>query len=414
MAQNSTMVQEISELRSRLEWLDEERRKSNKRLAEVEQQVILQKEELVKREQRIKELEKQAANLAAQLGRMPQVDARLSQFKDEMVQLIEQYDDRQRKATAEIERLRRVESEVHTREIADIRRELPAIGRLRQDMDLRQAEDARLSQLIGALQNQITGVQHEQEPWPRELAFVNETTKRHANRLTEVETVLLEIEKKWAPIYNRHDAVANSVARFEADIRGITEAQVELRDTIKNWAEQVQLGEYERNQRLATWERMLGEQQDVMAQYAKQWVTFADQYQESKMAVQSLAPWQKQLEQKQREEVERQRLEVNRIVTQWQTFQGEYEKRWRNNEIDMEQRLSGVHRRDSQFEEKLTVVEEAILEIRQDKEMLWRVQAAQADALKQWPRVWMEEVEKTLAQNPTRRRQPALIPVREE
>ena len=39
---------------------------------------------------------------------------------------------------------------------------------------------------------------------------------------------------------------------------------------------------------------------------------------------------------------------------------------------------------------------------------------AQADALKQWPRVWVEEVEKTLAQNPNRRRQPALVEVPEE
>jgi hypothetical protein len=30
------------------------------------------------------------------------------------------------------------------------------------------------------------------------------------------------------------------------------------------------------------------------------------------------------------------------------------------------------------------------------------------------PLMWMEEVEKAIAQNPNRRRQPALVPVREE
>ena len=98
MATNATIAQDLNELRSRLEWLDDERRKVNRKLAEVEQQVTLQREELTKREQRIKELERQVTNLAVQLGRMPQVEARLSQFKDEMVQMIEQYDDRQRKA----------------------------------------------------------------------------------------------------------------------------------------------------------------------------------------------------------------------------------------------------------------------------------------------------------------------------
>lgn len=49
-----------------------------------------------------------------------------------------------------------------------------------------------------------------------------------------------------------------------------------------------------------------------------------------------------------------------------------------------------------------------------DKDTLWRVQTAQADALKQLPRMWLEEVEKAITNNPNRRRQPALVPIRED
>jgi hypothetical protein len=49
-----------------------------------------------------------------------------------------------------------------------------------------------------------------------------------------------------------------------------------------------------------------------------------------------------------------------------------------------------------------------------ESDALWRVQAAQSDAMKKLPRIWLEEVEKAIAHNPDSRRQPALVPVRDE
>ena len=62
----------------------------------------------------------------------------------------------------------------------------------------------------------------------------------------------------------------------------------------------------------------------------------------------------------------------------------------------------------------IDLIEEKIAKLEQEKDLLWRVQTAQADALKLFPRLWLEEVEKAIQQNPNRRRQPALVPVREE
>lgn len=62
----------------------------------------------------------------------------------------------------------------------------------------------------------------------------------------------------------------------------------------------------------------------------------------------------------------------------------------------------------------IDLIEEKISKLEQEKDLLWRVQTAQSDAFKQFPRIWLEEVEKAIQQNPNRRRQPALVPVREE
>jgi len=415
VAKNETpQQQDIAELQSRLDWLDEERRKVARRLTELEQRTTTQDRELQSREQRIKELEQQLSRQAAQLARFPQVDTQLQQFKDEVVQLIEQYEKRRLQSEKEQDRLHRVEQEVRVREIADIRKELPAIPKLQNDMELRKAEENRLASLIGVLQGKVNLVAKQAEDWTRSMTFLEESERQNNRYISELQANILEINKRWEPIQTRLEVLGSAQARSESAINALVEALSEVKQGTQSWMEQIQLGEYERNQRLDNWRRQLDEQRDGMENYARQWVQYADQYKESKMALQTLAEWQKQIEQQQRETSEVIRVENNRMRSLWDNFVTDSEKRWKTADLDQEQRWQSSQRRERQFQEQLHELEEVLKQIEVDKETLWRVQTAQADAIKTLPRIWLEEVEKALAQNPNSRRQPALVPVREE
>ena len=410
----SNESQELRDLRQQVEWQDEERRKVGRKLTEIEQRVVLQEREISSRDQRIQDLEAQIANLTSQLSRLPQVDVQLSQFKDEIVQMIEQYDQRRVQAQAEMEALRRVEHESNVREIADVRKELPAIPRLQRDMEMRQAEETRLANLIGQQQNKITAVGNRVDTWENSLTFLEEKEKQNTRNIGEVQAKLVEINKRWGPIHDRLDVLTSNASKLYINILNLMETQQEIRESTKGWMEQIQIGEYERNQRLESWRQVLEENAKTIEQFSKDWVIFSDQYKEAKMAVQTLAPWQAQIEQQQRETAELLRVEHGRVQSHWENFLLENDKKWRTFEVEIEQRWSGLNRQGRQILEQITRLEEELKAIEQDKETLWRVQTAQADALKQWPRLWLEEVEKAISRNPGRRRQPALVPVREE
>jgi hypothetical protein len=406
--------QELRDLRQQVEWQDEERRKVNRKLAELEQRFVLKEREISGRDQRIQDLEQQVAHLSTQLSRIPQVDAQLGKFKDEIVQMIEQYDQRRVQSEAEMEALRRVEHESNVREIADVRKELPAIPRLQREMEMRQAEETRLANLIGQHQNKLTAVANRVDTWENSLAFLEEKEKQATRNLSEIQAKLVEISKRWSPIHDRLDVLAGSTSRLEIALRSLTETQQEIRESTKGWMEQIQIGEYERNQKVEGWRLKLEEHANTITQFSKEWVVFSDQYKEAKMAVQTLAPWQAQIEQQQRDTGELLRVEHSRLHSQWESFLLENDKKWRTFEVEIEQRWAGLNRQGRQILEQITLLEEQIKQVEQDKETLWRVQTAQADALKQWPRLWLEEVEKAISRNPSRRRQPALVPVREE
>lgn len=414
MATNSTNTQNLEELRNRLEWFDEERRKSSRRLNDLEKTVASQAKELQSRDRRIKELEERLTNVSSQVSRLPQVDTQLMQFKDEMVAMIEQYDQRRIRSEDEMERLRRVEHESNAREIAEIRKELPAISRLQNEMELRQAEEARLANLIGVLQNRIPPIENRIENWSSDLTYLEEAESKNSREINDIQTSLVEISKRWEPIYNRLDILGDKSGKLEGSLDAIVEAQNELKQTIRSWSEQIQLGEYERNQRLNKWEGALEQHKETMETYKQQWVHFSDQYKEAKMAVQTIAEWQHQIEQQQRETSELTRVEVNRMQTRWDNFVVDHNKRWKSFEVDIDQRLTSSNRHERQLREQMALVEERVEDLQKEQDKVWRVQTAQADAIKQIPRIWQEEVEKTLARDPDRRRQPALVPVNDE
>lgn len=406
--------QELGELRKRLEWLDDERRKSSRKLAELEQRATLAERELASRDRRLQDLEKQLGLATSQLSRIPMVDTQLSQFKDDLVKMIEQYDKRRIEAERELDRLRRVEHEATARELADIRKELPAIGRIEQVLPLRQAEEARLANLIGVQQQALTQVASQVDNVERSLTFVEEKEKQDNRNIAEIQAQLLEIGKRWEPIYNRLEILGQNLSKTQAAAQTTSEAQLLLRKSISDWTEQVQIGEHERNQRLAGWQRAMDEHAESLRRFTQDWVKFNNQYNESRTAIETLRALQVHLENQQREANEMVRVESKRMESRWEQFVQEDSRKWKNFEGDSLQRLAINDRRERELRDQIQELEGTLTGLEQELAVVMRVTAAQSEAIKKWPVLWLEEVEKALDQNPNRRRQPALVPVRED
>ena len=255
MAENTQSAQqgETGELLKRLEWYDEQRRKSARRLSDLEQRLERQEGEVKRRDERIEGLESQLNNAVQRLTRMQEVDQRLQLLREELFEVVAEHEKRRLLAEQEIDRLRRVEHENLSREIADIRKELPSITRLQRDMELRVAEESRLAKLIGVIQSSIDPLRNQIAECERSMAFVEEKEKQNSRNIADMQTQLLEVNKRWDPINARIDVLANTLAKSESSRHDIVEAQMEQREIIKKWSEQIQIGEHERNKQLEKW-----------------------------------------------------------------------------------------------------------------------------------------------------------------
>jgi chromosome segregation ATPase len=401
-------------MNNRLDWFDEERRKSAKRLSELELQFSQQKRIIEGQDSVIKELEKRLSSTTSQLAKLSQLDEQLLIYRDELVKLIEGYDARRILGQNEIEKLRRLENETYQRELSDVRKELTLIRPLQEEMEHRRAEETRLTGLIGNLQARVAKFDPVIEDIHRETKFLEETGNANTHALGKLEAGFVERFKRIESMEQRIDAASYGLTKAQTTVQELSDAVTELRQSVGQWSENIQAGEYKRDQKINSWVRTIDEHQESMDRYAAEWVKFAEQYQVSKMAVKTMDEWQIQMEIRQNEVMELTRVEANRIKSLWDNFVAEDEKQRRTFEVDQDQRWAGAQRREKRMLEQIEELSQIIEQIEQDKDTLWRVQSAQADAMKKWPLILLEEVEKAIAHNPETRRQPALVPVREE
>lgn len=406
--------QAISELLNRVEWLEEERRKMAKRVSELDQRTELQERELNTREKRIKDLEKQIAASSAQLTRVQQVDAELANFKDDLVKMIDQYDQRRIQSEDELDRIRRVEHEATAREIADLRKQIGQILQLRTELDLRRAEETRLATMVGTLQGNFNSLNGRLDDLQNFHTYLEEKEKYNSKSIAEVQGTIHDQAKDIEKFMVRIDSTNASLLRLEAKVNKMEDEHQTVEEGTRNWVEQVQLGEYERNRKLEQWRREIDEQAKAYENFSKEWIKISDYYKQAQMAVQTLSQWQDQIDAMQREANEMLRVESRRMQKRWDDFLVNTEKRLKGHELESEQLWATANRHERDIKEQITTIEETLRALEQEKDLIWRVQNAQADAMKLIPRLWADEVQKAIDNNPNRRRQPALVHIPEE
>ena len=405
---------EMEELRSRVDWLDEERRSMSRRVADLEQQLAAREQEIQSRDKRLDSLEESLGKSTSQLARLSKVNTELQVLRDELVKLMDQYDQRRLQDQSEIEKLRRVEHEAQQRDLAEIRAEIAGLGHLKDDMELRQAEEARLARQISDLRGPLSSLENVAESLRQDLKYAQESSSSSARGIMELQARAAESIKRNELLETRVDTNSHNLARLQSSRAALEEAISDMDRRIKDWVEQMKVADNDRRQQMAEWQRTIAEQEEKLERYTADWVNISNLFKEAKEAVQTTAEWREQLQTQLRETSEMSRLELGRMNSHWDEFLLEQDKQWKNYEIDQDQRWASTQRRYQELMVQLHELQELSNKLGSESEALWRVQSAQADAMKKLPRIWLEEVEKAIAHNPDSRRQPALIPVRDE
>ncbi len=409
-ADRAQTARQIDELAQTQQQWQQERAQTTRQideLAQSQQQLQLERAQLAREIDELNEtispLQSRVLDLVALVDRSTQLEENLALVRNNLMSV-----------------------EENVSKLGHVREVMPILDRLEQELELRQAEEVRLSNLIGTQENRYA-------PLAAALEEAGAIANGLLSRVSESERLIEEMRgsvrdfnDNWKPalseanrritaIAEKNTVLSNNIMKAEAGLQAVTGDQSEMRETVIDLTDEIRRNRGDVARQLEGWQVTLDENKDTIERFTQQWITLSNQYKEARMAVQNFAHWQKQLEQQKREASEMLRLESNRMQSRWdgflleiqeklKNFELELNQKWQAFELENEQKWSSARRSEQLRREELASVDELIQKLQQDnRNLIWRVQAAQADAIKKWPRLLMEEVEKAVELNPNRR-----------
>jgi chromosome segregation ATPase len=282
------------------------------------------------------------------------------------------------------------------------------VARLEEEIKLGQAEGVKLLNVVTVQEGKLAPLADQIEDVRRMVVMVEEQIGRKGEAAEQVRIKLQEFDEALRPQVNgleerleqtaeRLSTLSNRATRLEGSVKSLADEQTAVRSSVSALNEQMSHRDKEVERQLEAWRTTLDEQKDIIDRLGQQWTVLSNQYKEARMAAQNFAQWQKQLEQQPRQFSEMLQVESDRMRSQWdnllieinerlRNFESESEGRWKNFEVDTEQKWSAMRHN-----------------VQQDnRDLIWRVQAAAADAIKKWPLLWLEEIEKAVEPTPNR------------
>ncbi len=377
-------------------WLDEEHRRDRAEISRLQQQLESQAGDIVEQARRIQELEGRLASTIAQLGRFAQLEQQIESVKQEFGLMIDRSDEGQAQFARENERARLADREALTREISEVRRELPRIGRIEEAIAARKGEEERLVDMIMESRNQVNLLVKDLEERTRQIPFLADQRTGDAKRITQLQQETVELFKRTEAFSGRFSILEDADRRMSAEIERWRPVFSEIREEQQHFMERLRVEVVERLQVLTRWQETIDDQKTLVSKNEERLQSFAQTVETARRTANTIPEFQESIRRDQVQVQELQRLAEERMRREMEEFQEEYEKRSRRDSLRQEHLWREQEKSNKELLEHLPPI---LHDLRVHEEMLrllWKLQEQYGGRYINAAQLWLDGLQSAL------------------
>jgi chromosome segregation ATPase len=208
---------DLNQASQMINWLEAERKKDKAALSTLLERVQGLSNELADQSKRVQELREDLAATQIMANKLAQFDRMFEQLKADLVGEMDRRGESYQKALREAEQMRKVDLEATNRTLADVRKELPRIKPLEDEMPLRRAEDRRLGEQQARIGQRVEDLAARTEERIQNMIFLEEGRRQDNKRIAQLEegsaSILKRIEALAAKMVLLDDPSASPRSR---------------------------------------------------------------------------------------------------------------------------------------------------------------------------------------------------------
>jgi chromosome segregation ATPase len=352
---------EFEQLVKRLEWLDEEHRKTKSSIITLEERMKALEGKIDTVAKQLKPLPKQIADVANTASRLNQFDAIFKKQREDMNKAIEEIEKRNQTREKELTKRHQQDFEPILKVLNDLRQtmdsEFPPIKR---DLKARVLEENRLRQEIQELKPPIEAAKRAAEEATIVQHAFDESRKQEAKRVADLQGDIAALRKRIEEAKAKADLNADSWKNMDIRIKELIASEAERKAAQNAFIDQQSLVHFDRERMYKEWKQRFDSITIQTETFDTQVQALEEMLRSAKRAQESYNELNVKLERRISEITEMQRLSEDRLRQEWVTFKADDQKRWIGYTLSQNEGTKDLNRAFQRLEERISPLDESI------------------------------------------------------
>ena len=349
---------EFEQLVKRLEWLDEEHRKTRSSIITLEERLAAIEGSVDTVSKQIKPFSKQIADISSTAARLDQFDAIFAKQREDMNKAIDAIEKRHELREKELTKRHQQDLEPLTKAI-EILKQTTDLTEIKRDLKARALEETRLNQAIKELRPPIDeAIRTTKDAVSSQRAF-EEGRKQEAKRVADLQGEIAAVRKRIDESRSKADLSADGMKNLNSRINEIMLSESERKSAQAQFIESQTVAQLDRERGYKEWQETLETFKRKGDTLDTQISALEETLRSAKRAQDTYNELNTKLERRINEVTEMQRLTEDRLRQEWVTFKADDQKRWTGYTLTQDEGGKDIRRVVEKIDERIGKLDEA-------------------------------------------------------
>ncbi len=349
---------EFEQITKRLEWLDDQGRKSKTSVTELTKSMAALETTVTALSKQIKALAKDVSNLEPAAARLNQFDQILAKQRNELNKSFEDIEKNAQRREREAAKLRQLELKEINAALDELRAgfDLEPIKKQIKDQAL---EDKRLSLSLQDLSPKIEKALKQVEA---NLNIAKESGEAHRlsqKQIADLQTEIAVIRKRADEAREKTMVHHDSIRNMENRIEELVQSEAQRKEAQMAFLDQQALAQVERDGAWKEWQGKYAVFKKQAENLEVQVAALDDAIRAAKRSQEAYNDLNQKLERRIAEISEIQRLAEERIRQEWVAFKADEQKRWTSHALAQEETMRDLRKDIDKLEDRITQLDDA-------------------------------------------------------
>jgi len=355
---------EIDELEKRVSWLDSERQKDKKLIAELSDLIISMKEDIAKEKGKISTLEMDLKAAKNAVLRVDKVDADFADYKTSVLKQISDVEKKNNSGEAKLDKANRSSYEALNKKIMEVQNELKPITELKKNSQLRSEEITKLIQKDDEYTKTLADLHStDAEIQRQQRSLINDLTLE-TKRLSEIQLEASSIRKRIEEDRGVTDLHKELIRKLESRINELQNGEMERKQNQASFIDKQNLLQVEKEKTWKEWQKRFADLEGLGNEFNAQLLELKETHRSVKNSQQEFEEINERFNRRINEITEMNRLAEERFRQEWVGFKADDQKRWTNYTLTREEEQRGDERQVNNILERLVALEDVAQDIK--------------------------------------------------